>query len=340
MTTQSIWRLEMLARLAVERSFLLRQLWALDEVMLTSVPVSNGRTAKDIIAHVAAWDSLVLSRLRMVGNGRTAQIEPQGVGEGREAFNAELQQRYQNRNLKLVLAFALRERSNLIYAFNQFSDAELEDRFTLPWGEETSRREWFEQRLQHDTFHATELESWRKTLPLATKRQVGPKLILRAILKATRKEITTLIDLVSPASWENDPVHGSWTLKDLIGHLTDWELLICDGLRQLLHGKTPRFAMAVTDFAAFDEALVQARKSQSWQQVWQDFMRSRKMLDDLFQQFPELFLSHTLVTPWDKEMPAYFWLTIIFGHEHEHAAHIRQSLFDRKIVQTEISASQ
>lgn len=326
MTTQSSWRLELLARLAAERSYLLRQLWALDEATLTTVPVSNGRTAKDIIAHVAAWDSLVLSRLRLVGNGRIDQIEPLGVGADREAFNAELYQRYQNSSLKLALAFALRERSNLIYAFNQMSDAELETRFTLPWGEETSQRRWFEQRHEHDAIHAVELENWRKALPLAAKRQIGPKLILRAILKATRQEFTTLVDLVPPEDRVRKPVHNDWTLKDLVGHLTDWEQLVVDGLRQLLLDQSPQFAVTITDFAAFDEAQVQARRPQSWRQVWQDFSRSRKVMDDVFQQFPELFLSHTLVTPWGKEMPAYFWLTICFGHDHEHATDLRQSL--------------
>jgi hypothetical protein len=49
-------------------------------------------------------------------------------------------------------------------------------------------------------------------------------------------------------------------------------------------------------------------------------------MDDVFQQFPELFLAHTLVTPWGKEMPAYFWLTICFGHDYEHAADLRASI--------------
>ncbi len=305
---------------------MLRQLWALDEAALTAVPVNNGRTAKDIIAHVAAWDSLVLSRLRLVGNGRTDQIEPLGVGENRDAFNAELHQRYQNSSLKLALAFVLRERSNLIYAFNQLSDAELEVRFALPWGEETSRRDWFVQRYRHDALHAAELEVWRKNLPLAAKRQVGPKLVLRAILKAARQEFTTLVDLVPPDERAGRLVHGDWMLKDLVGHMADWENLIVDGLRQLLLDQSPQFAVTITDFAAFDEQLVQVRRLQPWRQVWQDFNRSRKALDDAFQQFPELFLSHTLVTPWGKEMPAYFWLTICFGHDHEHASHLRQAL--------------
>ena len=325
MVAQSFWRLELLARLAAERSYLLRQLWALDEAALTTVPVRDGRTAKDIITHVAAWDSLVLSRLRLVGNGRTHQIEPLGIGDNRDTFNAELHRRYQNSSLKLALAFALRERSNLLYAFDQLSDADLESRFTLPWGEETSRYDWFVQRYEHDASHAAKLESWRQTLPLAAKRQIGPKLVLRAILKAARQEFTTLVDLVPPDERASKPVHGDWTLKDLVGHLTDWEQLIVDGLRQLLLGRTPQFAVTISDFAAFDEAHVQARWPQPWRQVWQDFNRSRKALDDVFQQFPELFLCHTLVTPWGKEMPAYFWLTICFGHDHEHAIHLRQS---------------
>lgn len=326
MTTQSNWRRELVARLAAERSYLLRQLWALDETTLTTRPVSGGWTAKDIIAHVAAWDSLVLSRLRLVGNGRITQIEPLGTGENRDAFNDELYRRYRDSSLKLVLAFALRERSSLLHALSQLNDAELETRFTLPWGEATSRRDWFEQRYAHDANHAAQLAAWRKSLPLPAKRQIGPKLILRAILRATRQEFVSLVEMLPPAERDNQPVFDQWTLKDLVGNLTDWEKLIVAGLNHLLFSETGPFAPPITDFAAFDAAQAQARQGQSWPQVWRDFNGARAAFDDTFQKFPELFLHHTLVTPWGKEMPAYFWLTIGFGHDQEHAVDLRQAL--------------
>lgn len=326
MTTQSHWRQELLARLAAERSYLLRQLWALDETTLTTVPVAGEWTAKDVIAHVAAWDSLTLSRLRLVGHGRISQIEPLGVGDNRDAFNAELYQRYRNASLRLVLAFALRERSSLLYALSQLNQAELETRFTLSWGKEVCRRDWFEQRYQHDALHAAQLATWRKTVPLPVKRQIGPKLILRAILKATRQEFVTLVEMMPPVDRDSRPILHGWTLKDLVGNLADWEKLIVAGLNHLLLSQTGPFAPPITDFAAFDAAQAAARQGQTWSQVWRDFNDTRTALDHAFQKFPELFLSHTLVTPWGKEMPAYFWLTISFGHDQEHAVDLRQAL--------------
>ena len=326
MTTQTPWRLELLARLAAERSYLLRQLWALNEATLTAVPVHNQQTAKDIIAHVAAWDSLTLSRIRLVGNGRVHKIEPLGVGDNRDAFNADLHARYQDSSLKLTLAFALRERSRLIYTLNQLNNEDLNRSINMPWGQETCRRDWFIGRHQHDTHHAQELETWRKTLPLPRKRQIGPKLILRAILKAARQEFLALVDLVPAAKRDTRPVCGDWTLKDLIGHLADWEQLIVDGLHQLLLGQQPQFPAPIHDFATFDEAHVATRRRQSWPHVWREFNQTRQALDDVLQTFPEPFLGHTLVTPWGKTMPAYFWLTICFGHDHEHALDVRQSL--------------
>ncbi len=326
MATQTSWRLVFLARLAAERSYFLRQLWALDEATITAVPVNNQQTAKDIIAHVAAWDSLTLSRIRLVGNGRTHQIKPLDVGSSLDNFNAELRTRYQDSSLKLALAFALRERSSLCYTFTQLTDEALTRPIHLPWGQETCLRDWFIERVQHDAYHAQELETWRKTLPRPRKRQVGPKLILRAILKAARQEILTLVDMVPDAERNTRPLCGEWTLKDLIGHLADWERLIVDGLRQLLLSQQPTFADPINDFVTFDEARVAARRRQSWPQVWRVFNQTRQALDDALQTFPEPFLGHTLVTPWGKIMPAYFWLTICFGHDHEHALDVYQSL--------------
>ncbi len=326
MATQSRWRLELLARMAQERSFLLRQLWALDEATIGTVEVGNGRTVKDIIAHIAAWDSLILSWVRLVGNGRIHKIEPHNTPQNRPAFNNDIYQRYRQYDLKLTLAFALRERSNLLYAFSQISDDDLLRPLQLPWGEETSLRDWYNQQIQHDNIHAQALETWRKSLPLPVKRQVGPKLVLRAILKQTRKELLTLVDLIPPHDRETRPLREDWTLKEIIGRLTDWEKIVTDGLRQLLLGQTPHFDESITDFTAFDTAKAAARRPQAWAQIWRDFQQTRQSLEDVFSKYPEPFLAHTLTTPWGKKMPAYFWLTILFGNDLEHANDIRHAL--------------
>ncbi|MCP4423411.1 MAG: DinB family protein [Chloroflexi bacterium] len=325
MAIQSCWRLELLARLAAERSYLLRQFWALNEETIHTVPVVDDWTAKDIIAHIAVWDSVILSRIRKVANGRVHTIEPQGEGENQIPFNLNLREKYRTFSLKLVVAFALRERSSLLYAFNQLSDEELERAWLLPWGEEVRLRDWFVQRYKHDAHHAGEMAAWRKTMSLPQKRQIGPKLILRAILKASRKEFVTLVDLMPEADRSRLPVSRHWTLKDLVGHLADWEQIGVDGLNQLLLGQKPELA-PIDDFDIFDQAGVAARRRQDWRRIWREFNDTRQTLDDVFQKYPEPFLQHTLTTPWGRKMPAYFWLATVFGHDIEHAIDIRRAL--------------
>ncbi len=325
MANQPPWKLELAARLAAERAYLLRQLWALDEATLTTAVVGNGRTPKEIIAHIGGWDSLTVSRLRRVMNGRVHTIDPHDQGQNRADFNAQLHDRYQKHNLKLSLAFALRERSNLLYALDQIDAVALERPFLLPWGEEISLRHWFIRQYEHDAIHAQELETWRKTLPLAQKRQIGPKLVLRAILKSARKELLTLIPLIPATERDTLRVRGDWTLKDLIGHLTDWEQMGEAGLNQLLLGQTPEFT-PIEDMNAFDEAHIAARRHQPWAQVWRTFNKTRQTLEDTYQKYPEPFLSHTITAPWGKILPAYFWLTMLFGHDTEHATDVRRTL--------------
>ena len=51
------WRAEWLARLAAARALLLDQLLGVDEQTLVTVPVHGEWTAKDVLAHAAAWDA-------------------------------------------------------------------------------------------------------------------------------------------------------------------------------------------------------------------------------------------------------------------------------------------
>lgn len=323
------WRHQLLARLAAERAYLLLQYRSLSEETLTTVPAANDLTFKDVLLHVAAWDAFHSERINLVRasrpHGRFSELQ-QLTPEILNQRNAKLAKQFKAIPLEQSLATCLKERASFLAELSRISDKDLHKRMTLPWGERGRMRTWARWRFLHDMDHAAELAAWRSNQPPDVVRQVGPKYVLRAIFNATRKEFLTVVDLIPTKDRITRPVCGVWGLKDLIGHLTDWERVGLDGLCQLADGQTPEFGYEIPDFDAFNDNNAAARTEQLWSEVWADFITTRKDFTDVFDQLPEEVLTRPMPTPWGGTIPAYVWVMVWAGHEHEHAIDVRAAL--------------
>lgn len=321
------YRGQLLARLAAERANLLSQFWGLDAETLSTTPVFAQWTAKDILAHVGGWDAFHAERLSMVLDGRTQQIRPLGDATELDARNAELQEHYGDLSLETALALALKARGGYLALLKRASDVELQRERRLPWGQRTSLRAWTRRRYEHDARHAADLQQWRETLPAATRQaRLGPKFLLRALLRATRKEFTTLAALVDATERETRPLLGEWTLKDLLGHLADWQQLGAEGLVQLGNGRTPQFADEIEKFDRFNRDRAAARREQSWREVHAAFERTHADLLAAFDALPEDALAEEFITPWGTPTTAYRFTSTFAAHAQEHAQDLRAAL--------------
>ncbi|MBK6326810.1 MAG: DinB family protein [Chloroflexi bacterium] len=317
------WRRWLLARLAAERAHLFFQMRGLGGETLTGVPVSGKMTARDVLLHVANWDAVNSERLSLTLDGRHREILP--VANVDEA-NEELHGRFQSIPLEQAVAASLKERSGFLAALDRLPDDLLHRRLALSGGRRIHPRTWARWRFQHDAAHAQDILAWRQTQPRDALRQIGPKFLLRAQLKATRREILSLVAVVPPDERIQRPVCGVWTLKDLLGHLTDWEKVGVEGLRQLVDEQTPEFAQTITDFDVFNAANAAARMDQSWEAVWADFTATRQSLLALVDELPEPALARPFQAPWGSTVSAYTWLLVWMGHDHEHAIDVRHAL--------------
>ena len=321
--SMAAWRNLLLARLAGERAHLLFQYRSLAEATLTETPVAGELTAKDVLLHVAEWDAVNSERLNLVLHGRVAAMR-QIVDI--DEVNADMHGRFAAIPLEQALAVCLKERSGFLALLQRMPDELLHQRISLPWGQRIRPRTWARWRFQHDAAHAGDIFAWRQAQKPEMVRQIGPKALLRAQLKATRREILSLIDVLTPAERLRRPVCGVWTMKDLIGHLTDWEMVGVQGLQQLVAGQTPEFDRPITNFDEFNAANAAARVDQSWDYVWAEFTAVRQNLLDLFDQLPDDQLHHPVPAPWGRTIPAYVWMQVWMAHDHEHAVDVRHAL--------------
>ncbi|MBE2221716.1 MAG: DinB family protein [Anaerolineae bacterium] len=315
------WRQQLLARLAAERAYLLLQYRGLNEDTLTQIPASGDLTFKDVLLHVAAWDAFHTEKISLVRHDRAAALQPL-TPESLNRRNAILAEQFQAIPLEQALATCLKERAGFLAELKLVSNEALHRRFTTPSGKRERLRTWARWRFLHDMNHASELETWRSKQP----PDVGPGYLLRAIFNATRKEFLTLVDLIPTDEHITRPVCGVWGLKDLVGHLTDWEHVGLDGLRQLAAGHTPEFDYEIPDFDTFNNKNAAARSAQSWAEVWADFTSTRQAFTDLFDHLSPEALTRPIPTPWGSTISAYVWVLVWAGHEHEHAIDVRSSL--------------
>lgn len=319
-------RKRLIAQLKGERANLLRQLRGIDEKTLSTLPIREEWTVRDILVHLGSWDAFHTERMSMVLNGRLNAIREFGEADAVDARNADILTFSRNLTLEQALAVCLKERGGFLATLDCISDDLLHQEIEMPWGWRTQMLQWTIRRHQHDAEHAAELKMWRNELAQEQKRQVGPAFLMRAILKATRKEFLSLADLISEEERTIRPVCGVWTLKDLVGHLTDWELVGVAGLRQLVVGQTPEFDEVITDFDTWNNIHAAARRDQPWDVVWADFEETRQTFMDLVDQMSEADWQRPFIAPWDSHINGYFWVNVWAGHDHEHALDVRQAI--------------
>jgi uncharacterized damage-inducible protein DinB len=317
------WRQHLLARLVASRSRFIWQLISLDESDLVEAPLFPGEgdapwTARDMLVLMADWDGLYAQRTALVGRGRTAAIKAVDL----EERNAVLAESAQDATLEEALGGLRVAREGFLVALGSVSDAGLHWRFQLPSGQRTTLAAWARRRYRHDDRHTKDLLAWRarvKPVPAA-----GPKRILQAALESGRQEMLATAALVPARQRQTRQLCGVWTLKDVLGHVADWEWY---GVEKL-EGPRSRRSLAIRfrGIQRWNEAHAAARKEQSWDQVWSDFQAARLALGQMLEKMSQEDLAQPFAVPWSKEWTVYRWLHLWLHHEREHAADLRANL--------------
>ncbi|MEA3375105.1 MAG: maleylpyruvate isomerase N-terminal domain-containing protein [Chloroflexota bacterium] len=99
------------------------------------------------------------------------------------------------------------------------------------------------------------------------------------------------------AGWERRAVCGEWTLKDLAGHVADWEQVGVKGLRNMAAGRSPGVAH-IADIDAWNAERAAARREQSWDACWADLHHTREQLLEVLSDTDPDALERSYTFPW------------------------------------------
>ena len=319
------WRAQLPARLAARRAALWAAVLNLDAITLSTAPIMEGWTAKDLLAHVAAWDELFTERITLILEGRATQMIPVEL----DARNAMLYAERKEWPLDQAVAACDNARAAFLAALARVSDDDLHRVWTLPVGRRTIRV-WVNWRGRHDYEHARQIARWRKARKLPATP--GPKAILLAALAAARAELPALVDLAPPAERDTRPLCGEWTLKDILGHVADWEWDIANEIYQVVDQvpQTVAEAAPVDDEDDWNAVHAAARRGQSWAQVWLDFQAARQSLLEVLARVDEAAVVRPLPPPWGADNTLYGWVGVCLDHDREHAAGLRRAMSDER----------
>jgi hypothetical protein len=119
---------------------------------------------------------------------------------------------------------------------------------------------------------------------------------------------------------EIDPklmIYPGWTIKEMIAHITAWEVVIHKAFQAYIAGDPPYF-LREQDFDIFNEEAVDFRAAWSMEQVLQEWKDVREELKKNIQKLKETDLPVEMVLPWGSERTVAELIEIIGEHEGDH----------------------
>ena len=312
----SLPQAQLLAQLAAERAHLLLQFEGEDEAALTNEPIIGRWTAATLLAHLALSDARAADQLFNLADGRTAT--PLDAAEGMpEAHDAALQTQFAHLTFTEAVALIQKERRGFLMALGRCSDETLQ---------QPAPHSWATRPYHHDAEHATEIAQWRTTRP-----STGPSLrvihraLLRPLLGLAQQEFLALAALVPEEERDTRPLEGGWTLKQIIGHLVDYERLAVLALKAVAERREPVYEASIPDFDDFNNAHATAWTSMAGNEVAAYYRATRRALLLVTESVPDEALARPFAAPWLATTTACGFLLDMAQHQQEHADTLRRA---------------
>jgi uncharacterized damage-inducible protein DinB/predicted RNase H-like HicB family nuclease len=190
-----------------------------------------------------------------------------------------------------------------------------------PWTARKALRRFLEHEREHTAQAREILLAWWQAE--GGKARTGSREALMAVLAAAREELLRAAISIAPEERASRPICGNWTLKDVLGHVADWERVGVEGLRCMAAGRPPQVEH-IESIDAWNQAHCEARRDQLWEEVWVDFHAAREAVVEAVRGMNQDDLARSFVFPWGPEGTAYQWISVYVAHDLEHAYGLKQ----------------
>ena len=118
-------------------------------------------------------------------------------------------------------------------------------------------------------------------------------------------------------------VTGTWTIKDILGHITAWDTTILHPLGLFPAGSEFNTEL-IEDYLAWNDDQAAQRTYQSYSQTFIEFEEVRKALIAAYESLPANILLELFTAPWGDKHTISKMISGLAWHETEHAKEISQ----------------
>jgi 2-hydroxy-3-keto-5-methylthiopentenyl-1-phosphate phosphatase len=139
------------------------------------------------------------------------------------------------------------------------------------------------------------------------------------IIDSVRSELKVMLESIDPVL----EIYPGWTIKEVVGHITAWEIVINKALIAFQAGDPPYF-LREQDFDLFNKGEVEKRSGWTLDEVIHEWEEVREELKKTITKLNENDLSTEMVLPWGSERTVEELIEIIAEHEQEHAEDVER----------------
>lgn len=140
---------------------------------------------------------------------------------------------------------------------------------------------------------------------------------LMASIDGVRQQMEGVISKTDPAQ----EICPGWTTREIIAHITAWEIVIHKAIQAFSAGDPPYF-LREQDFDRFNQGAVEFRADWSFEQVLQEWKKVRADLRTTILALDQEVLDEELILPWGSERTLAELIEILAEHEGEHMEYI------------------
>jgi uncharacterized damage-inducible protein DinB len=122
-------------------------------------------------------------------------------------------------------------------------------------------------------------------------------------------------------------IYPTWTIKEMLAHLTGWDASSTETLNAYAQGRTPQTpAAADRGFVRFNAGNIQERENLSLEQMVQAWEESREAFKQAIRDLPDEKVNQPFTSSWGQPVKLDEFVQIFAEHEIEHAHEIREKL--------------
>ncbi len=294
---------ETITQLHLNRARFLRTIIGLSDSAL-ELPIWDDYSVRRILPHIARWDGFEAERLSLIKQARLDELIWTEVDERNAVWHAE----HADISAEVAVALLQKERNALLNVLADMPDDILQATVTLDGGFELPVLSCVTSSIEHDANHAEEIAAWRAQNELSGQQNGSPAILLAA-LKATRKALRAMLDLIG-----NRPIMvDEWDCKQILAHIAGWEQ---NGWDSLQAGEQ------IVEYASADEAnaaFVALSAEKSLDQVWQQYEATRRQLEQyVATNSAETLSADVIKTSSGNSMSPYRFICLYISHDVSH----------------------